>query len=100
MRFEFATAGRIVFGPGSIRELPGLALSYGRRALVVTGRDRIRRSAIIDSLEASGFKCALFGVSSEPTVDLARQGAVALRAAAADCVIAIGGGSAIDAGKA
>jgi alcohol dehydrogenase class IV len=39
VRFEFATAGRIVFGPGAVAELPAAARGLGTRALVVTGRD-------------------------------------------------------------
>src|ERR1035438_8238442 len=35
--FEFATAGRIVFGEGSLRQVPAAAASMGRRALLVTG---------------------------------------------------------------
>ena len=100
MRFEFATAGRIVFGPGTIRELPAIAMSYGRRAMVVTGKDRIRRAGIIADLEAAGLNCTIFGVAGEPTVDLVREGAEALRAAACEVVVAVGGGSVIDAGKA
>lgn len=100
MRFEFATAGRIVFGPGSIRELPAIAVSHGRRAFVVTGKDRIRRAGILADLEAAGMKCTIFGVAGEPTVDLVREGASALKAAECQVVIAVGGGSAIDAGKA
>lgn len=38
MRFEFATAGRIIFGPGCLREAGPLAAALGRRALVVGGR--------------------------------------------------------------
>jgi alcohol dehydrogenase class IV len=100
LRFEFATAQRIVFGPGTIAELPGIALGYGKRAFVVTGKDRIRRAGLLADLEAKGLTCAIFGVSGEPTIDLVREGAAAYRAADSQLVIAIGGGSAIDAGKA
>jgi len=100
MRFEFATAQRIIFGPGTITELPTIALAYGKRAFVVTGKDRIRRAAILADLEAKGLTCVIFGVAGEPTIDLVRQGTAACRDAACQLVIAIGGGSAIDAGKA
>jgi alcohol dehydrogenase class IV len=100
MRFEFATATRIVFGQGVVQELAALAKPFGKRAMVVTGRDKIRHAGIINGLEGAGFTCNLFGVSGEPTVALVREGAELLRASASNLVIAIGGGSAIDAGKA
>lgn len=100
MRFEFATAGRIVFGPGTVAELGPLARAIGRRAFVVTGKDKIRHAGVIGDLEGAGLGCTLFGVAGEPTVDLVRDGAGLFRAAGCELLIAIGGGSAIDAGKA
>ncbi len=100
MRFEFATATRIVFGQKTIGDLPALAKPFGKRAFVVTGRDKIRRAGIVADLEGAGFTCSLFGVAGEPTVARAREGAELLRASASNVVIAIGGGSVIDAAKA
>ena len=100
MRFEFSTAGRIVFGAGTVAELPAIAAGFGKRALVVTGNDKIRHATVIGGLEQRGFHCTLFGISAEPTVALVRAGAQLLRHSACDVAIAIGGGSAIDAGKA
>ncbi|MDE3196616.1 MAG: iron-containing alcohol dehydrogenase, partial [Acidobacteriota bacterium] len=100
MRFEFATAARIVFGPGSVSELPKIASAWGKRAFVVTGRDKIRHAGTVAELEAAGFHCALFGVAGEPAVPLVREGAQLLKDRACTVVIAIGGGSAIDAAKA
>ncbi len=100
MRFEFATAARIVFGQGVVADLAALAKPFGKRAFVVTGKDKIRRAGIVADLEGAGFTCCLFGVPGEPTVELVREGAELLRAAGAGVVIAIGGGSAMDAAKA
>ena len=100
MRFEFATAQRILFGQGAIADLPAIALVFGKRVMVVTGKDRIRRAGLLADLEAKGLNCTIFGVPGEPTVDLVRTGATTYRTAACQLVISVGGGSAIDAGKA
>src|ERR1022692_490443 len=92
MRFEFATATRIVFGPGTVREVPAAAAEMGRRALVVT-----RASA---DFKRTGIAGVPFPIHGELTVDMVRQGTQLARDAACDLVIALGGGSAIDAGKA
>jgi len=92
MRFEFATATRIVFGPGTVREVPAAAAEMGRRVLAVT-----RRSA---GLTLAGIAYAPFPVHGEPTVEIVRQGVQMARADGCDMVIALGGGSVIDAGKA
>ena len=36
MVFEFATAGRVVFGQGKLKEIGSIAKEFGRRALFVT----------------------------------------------------------------
>ncbi|MGC2657345.1 MAG: iron-containing alcohol dehydrogenase [Bryobacteraceae bacterium] len=99
MRFEFATAARIVCGPGSSAELPAIAASFGKRALIVTGRDPKRTAHLAAMLEECGISTSHFAVDSEPTVDCVRTGAQQARGAC-DLVIGIGGGSAIDAAKA
>ncbi len=100
MRFEFTSAGRIIFGPGAVRELPDIAAAFGRRVLIVTGRDRLRHAGLIAMLEGKGLVCTLFQAAGEPSVELVRDGAALMRSASAEFVISIGGGSAIDAGKA
>lgn len=94
MQFEFATAARIVFGRGKAAELPKMAREFGRRALLVTGRDTERAAALRSALD-----CEVFSVSGEPTVEMARRGAEAARGGR-DVVIGFGGGSAMDAAKA
>ena len=100
MRFEFATAARIVFGPGSLEELGAIAAPLGRRALVVTGRTTARAQPVRERLAAARVETVAFGVGGEPTVDDVRQGASLARDEGASIVVACGGGSAIDAGKA
>ena len=100
MRFEFTSAARIIFGPGAVRELPDVAATFGARVLIVTGRDRLRHAGLIAMLEGKGLVCTLFQVAGEPSIELVREGAALMRAASAEFVISIGGGSAIDAGKA
>jgi alcohol dehydrogenase class IV len=95
--FEFATAGRIVAGPGRAAELPGLLAGLGSRVLVCTGANPARHAEL---LEVLGLPSAVFTVPGEPTIERAREGAAAAREHGADVVAAIGGGSVIDLGKA
>ena len=95
--FEFATAARIVAGPGRAEELPGVLASLGSRVLVVTGADPARYRGLLAGL---GSAAAVFPVDAEPTVELARAAVAAARQHGADVVAAIGGGSVIDTGKA
>ena len=100
MRFEFATATRIIFGPGTLIEVGPIAAAMGRRALVVTGRTLTRAAPLLDALSAKGIDAVTYSVADEPTVEIARQGTQRARDAGCDLVIGFGGGSAIDTGKA
>jgi alcohol dehydrogenase class IV len=97
VNFQFATAGRIVVGPGRAQELPGVLASLGGRALVVTGADPARYRQLLAAVELPS---TVFQVAGEPTVDVARAAVTAARQHGADVVAAIGGGSVIDTGKA
>jgi alcohol dehydrogenase class IV len=95
--FEFATAGRVLFGAGRSAELPALLASCGSRVLVCTGASAYRHADLLAGLD---LPAVMFPVAGEPTVDLARAAAAAGREHGADVVAAIGGGSVIDTGKA
>ena len=97
MRFEFATAGRVLVGAGRAAELPGVLSGLGSRVLVCTGKDPARHAGLLEGL---GMPVAVLPVAAEPTVELARAGVAAAREHGADVVVAIGGGSVIDTGKA
>lgn len=99
--FTFATANRIVFGAGSVAELAETARSHGmRRPLVITGRSPERIAGPCELLRRRGMDLTRFPVAGEPTVDLVRQGARLAGEERCDGVVAVGGGSVLDAGKA
>jgi len=100
MKFEFATATRIIFGRGTIRHLGPEAAEMGSRAFVVTGRSAERAGPVIKQLKERRIECATFGVPAEPTTTIVKQAVDSARGAGSDLVISIGGGSALDAGKA
>lgn len=98
--FEFATAGRILFGAGVRLGVGGIVAGLGRRVLVVGGAGRRHHAWLEPLLGEQGLALADFGVAGEPTLALARAGAEAARAAGCDVVLGIGGGSALDAANA
>ena len=93
--FEFATAARILFGEGTLRQVPAAAAALGRRALLVTGASSDRAAPLQKALEAAHVTAVVFCVPGEPTLDLVRSAPRDF-----DFVIAFGGGSALDAAKA
>ncbi len=95
--FEFATAGRIMVGAGRAAELPGVLAGLGTRVLVCTGADPARHAGLLPGV---ALPAAVFAVTGEPTVDLARTGVCAAREHGADVIAAVGGGSVIDTAKA
>ena len=100
MQFEFATATRIIFGEGAVKQVAQAAKQWGNRVLFVTGHDPDRWKHLRQDLDAIGAHSSTLAVAGEPTVDLVSQGLQQARAEKCDVVIAVGGGSVIDAGKA
>lgn len=100
MTFEFATAHRIVFGPGSVTEVAPAARALGRHALLVTGRDPARARQLAGSLHAAGLAVSTAQIPHEPTTGDVVHATGAAKAAGCDLVIGFGGGAALDAAKA
>lgn len=94
--FDLAVPRRVLFGPGRADELAGLLPTLGRRVLLCTGRDPSRHRHLLGGVDP----VAVVAVPHEPTVDQVREATGAARTAGADVVVAIGGGSVLDLGKA
>jgi len=100
MDFEFATAGRIIFGNGKRTMAADIVRPYGRRALVVTGSTPARAQALCDSLEQSNITVHIVSIHGEPDTGQITLGVTSARHFRPDCVIGFGGGSALDSAKA
>ena len=98
--FEFATATRIIFGAGKLTEAAPAAATLGKHALVVTGSNPDRAQKLLEALKEEGLKSTIHSVTGEPKIADAQAGTKCARQNECDVVIAFGGGSAIDAGKA
>ncbi len=100
MQFEFATAARIIFGEGKFNQVGRLAAGFGQRALVVGGASPDRLKPLLGLLAEAGVETVPFSVRGEPTVSAVRQGVNLARSENCSVVVGLGGGSALDCGKA
>lgn len=101
----FQSPERLLFGWGSVGKTGEEALRYGTKALIVSGKTSSRASGALDavcaSLKSAGISVTLFcEVESDPSVHTVTVGATLARDSGADIVIALGGGSPLDAAKA
>ena len=97
--FEFATATRIIFGEGKLKEIATIAPEFGSRALVVCGNVE-RAKPLFDLLDSAKIAVSTFSISGEPSIPSVKAGTEQAKTFGAQMVISFGGGSAIDAGKA
>jgi alcohol dehydrogenase class IV len=96
--FELAAPGRIVFGAGvSAQAGPTLGALGAKRVLLVTGRSAQRSDGFRADLK---LPTVTYAISGEPTLGIVDGGRAMAVSEKCDAVVAFGGGSAIDAGKA
>lgn len=99
MQFEFATASRIIFGPGKLDTIGAIIAGMGNRALVVSGAPHEITKRLQHLLDLLGITTNFSIVESEPAVETIRDAIEVARLEPIDLVIGIGGGSAIDTAK-
>ena len=100
MRFEFGTATRIVFGRGTFGEVGKVAREFSDRAVVVTNLEPAAMEPLARRLGEGGLHCCLFEVRGEPDIETVQRGVTLAKLEECGVVVSVGGGSALDAGKA
>jgi len=102
--YQFKAPSMIVNGPGAAKEVGSFAKGLGKKALIVTDTNLEKiglLNEIKKSLEVAGVPLAIYDkVVTEPTMDYTEEGLKVFKEAQADFLIAVGGGSPIDAAKA
>ena len=103
-KFNFASTPEIIFGSGKIKSLPSLIERYGNTVLLITGKSSFIQSEHWDKLllqfESARIHWKHFVIDKEPTPDMIDQAVNLFEGEILDLVVAIGGGSVMDAGKA
>lgn len=101
---QFIMPGKIVYGEGALENAKPLLKDFGKKALIVTDRFMVRFGnvkLVTDILDSLEIEYSIFdGVNSEPTDIIIDMGIAQYRNNACDFLIAIGGGSPMDAMKA
>ena len=99
-KFSFFMPTKMVFGPDVVREA-GAGLALGKKALIVTGRSSARRSGALDDVLSvlPGEYVVFDQVENNPSVETVIEGGKVAKEEGCDYVLAIGGGSPLDAAK-
>lgn len=104
MKFEYFNPVRVVFGSGRLSEIGRIVREISDRALVVIGGGSVGDNGTLDRalsvLGEAGVSCEVFsGVEPNPRISTVRRGVSAARDFGAGVVVALGGGSVMDASK-
>lgn len=98
--FAFALPGRCSFGRGAARAAPAQIRAYGARGVLVHGANPARAAWLLDGLRAEGAEVLAIACGSEPTLPMLEAALARAKGFGADWVAALGGGAALDLGKA
>jgi alcohol dehydrogenase class IV len=102
--FGFSYGPRVIFGVGGFGNLPGLIASFGHRVLLVTGGKSLSASGrlekLTDQLELLNVHVSHLEINGEPSPEVIDKAVFRFSAHDISVIVAIGGGSVLDAGKA
>jgi alcohol dehydrogenase YqhD (iron-dependent ADH family) len=105
MNFEYHNPTHLILGAGVLSRLGEAVREHGTRALLVTGGGSVKRSGVFDravasleEAEVSVAECS--GIEPNPRIASVKRGAQIARDENCDVIIALGGGSTMDASKA
>jgi alcohol dehydrogenase class IV len=102
--FQFASTPHLHFGAGKLAVLPPIAKTFGSRLLLITGARSFLSSThgenLMEDLRSSSLTVETFRITKEPSPQIIDEAVKKFGGHPPDCVIAIGGGSVLDAGKA
>ncbi len=104
MKFEYHNPTDVIFEAGGLSRLGEVVARFGKKALVVTGGGSVKKTGVFDraveSLKAAGLTFAeCIDVEPNPRITSVARGADTIRKEGCDVVIALGGGSVMDAAK-
>ncbi len=102
---EFYAPGKIIFGPGGLSQVGAEAKRLGSKVLIVLGKSAMKKSGALDRLThlliENNLEYVIYeNVPSDPTVEIIDNGTSLARKENCNLVIALGGGSVLDTGKA
>ncbi len=100
MFFSLSLPTKIHFGRGMARSIGGIISGLGQNALLISGNDSSRINEMVSCLDRHNIRHTLFSQKGEPTIEDVERGCVLAGDLGVDLVIAVGGGSVMDAGKA
>lgn len=103
--FVFHNPTKIIFGQGALGQTGGQTASIGRKVLLVSGRQSLKRlgiyQAVHHSLRQAGLEVAEHaGVQPNPILSHVQKGVALAQKNGVGVIVAVGGGSVIDSAKA
>ncbi|MBQ9273249.1 MAG: iron-containing alcohol dehydrogenase [Succinivibrio sp.] len=100
--FDLYLPTHIIFGKDRVEELPELTKSYGKKVLLTYGGGSIKRIGLYDKIKELFKDCQIFevsGIEPNPRITSVRQGVEIAKREKIDFILAVGGGSVLDASK-